>query len=390
MGTSKTYLTGLILLLFYSGQAQTTWVADNNVGAPTGPNVFTTLQAAVNAAAAGDIVQVQPSPITYGSVSINKQLTFMGIGFALDKDIPLLSRVSDIYLRNNTDNSSDASGTIIKGLIANYIHLAYKGTAPFFTIQNILIQNCQINYLYNWTSTTYGYIDGLEVRDCYIVQTVTTYRHTDNAIFRNNLIIGDMVFYAATTGNNIISNNILYGGIYHASVTSPISILHNNFIGQKGTETAFVTKLESSIISNNIFYGSTPSIATGGTTSAEFEANSFSNNLVYETGDDTMPPTGGLGNTGTGNIVATPSFVNVQLLNTWSSAYDFTLDTGSLALLAGSDGTDIGISGGTSYPWTETNFNLKTTDAPTIQIFNTSTVINPGDDLPIRVQIKSN
>lgn len=380
----------LALIVSQSLFAQTVWVADNNVGAPTGTNVFNTLQGAVNAAAAGDIVQVQPSPTTYGNVSINKQLTFMGIGFALDKDIPLLSRVSDIYLRNNADNSSDASGTIIKGLVANYIHLAYRGTAPLFTMQNVLIQNCQINYVYNWTTSSYGYIDGLEVRDCYIIQTVTTYASTDNAIFRNNLIMADMLFYAVTTGNNIISNNILYGGIYHASVTSPISILHNNFIGQKGTETAFVTKLESSIISNNIFYGSTPSIATGGTTSAEFESNTFSNNLVYETGDDTMPPTGGLGNTGSGNIAGTPSFVNVQLLNTWSSAYNFTLQAGSPALGAGSDFTDIGISGGTSYPWTETNFNLKTTDAPTIQIFNTSTVINPGDDLPIRVQIKSN
>ena len=79
----------------------------------------------------------------------------------------------------------------------------------------------------------------------------------------------------------------------------------------------------------------------------------------------------------------------MQLLNTWTGAYDFTLMTGSPALLAGSDGTDIGISGG-SYPFPDANLVLKTTAAPVIQILNTTTVINPGADLPVRIKAKSN
>ncbi len=387
--------TTIIFIALFASQslfAQTVWVADNNLNAPTGPNVFSTIQAAVNAAADGDIVQVQPSITTYGNASINKQLTLMGIGFALDKDIPLSSIMGDIYLRNNSDNTSNANGTIVKGLIFDGIYLAYRGTTPFFTLQNVLIQNCQFRESYSTGGTEYGEVNGFEIRDCYITQQLLWQNVMQGGIIRNNLILGDISFYYnGNTGNNIISNNILYGSIYSRSLAGNTLVLHNNFIGQKGTETAFATKFENCVVSNNIFYGSTPSIATGGTSSAEFENNIFTNNLVYETGNDIMPPTGGLGNTGTGNIVGqSPNFVNVQLLNTWSSGYDFTLQAGSPALGAGSDATDIGISGGTSYPWAEANFNLKTTDAPTIQILNTTTVINPGDNLPVRIKVKSN
>jgi hypothetical protein len=81
-------------------------------------------------------------------------------------------------------------------------------------------------------------------------------------------------------------------------------------------------------------------------------------------------------------------------LNTWSSAYDYTLGASSPAKLANIPVIDnalwdIGISGGV-YPWTESNFSLQTTALPVIEVLNTSTIINPGDNLPVRVKVKSN
>lgn len=392
-------IIGMVATSLQLSAQPTVRVANNNFNAPTGPNVFSTIQAAVDAALPGDIVQVQPSPTTYGSVSINKQITLMGIGFNVDKDIPLISSMGDIYLTNNIDNTSDASGAIIKGLNLNRIYLA-NNTGPAFTLQNVLIQNCQISNLFS-SNSGYSPIDGLEIRDCYIYNQSSNigiwfYMPTTNVIIRNNLIMYNIGFLTTSPGRNIVSNNILYGSVRVESQGSNTTIINNDFIGQMGSQAAFNNGLRDCIIANNIFYGSTPSLASGGSTSINFQRNVFTNNLVFSTGDDTMPPSGGgAGNSGSGNIgniiPTSPEFEFVELLNTWSSGYNFRLKTSpvSPATNAGSDGTDIGITGG-SYIFPTDNFILKTTPAPVIQILNTSTVINPNTDLPVRIKANSN
>ena len=169
-------------------------------------------------------------------------------------------------------------------------------------------------------------------------------------------------------------------------------IIQNNiFVGAKGTTWALNRMLDA-IIANNIFYGRTPSsLSAGNSTSTNFQRNTFSNNLSYETGNDELPPAGGgVGNSGDANIEASsPLLTDVPLLSTWSDTYDFTIQTGSPVLDAGSDGSDIGITGG-PYPFTETNLFLVTTAIPTIQTLNADAIINPGDDLNVRVRAKSN
>jgi hypothetical protein len=320
----------------------------------------------------------------------------MGIGFNVDKDIPLPSNMGSITLTNNVDNTSDADGTIIKGLNFTILYPGFN-TGPNYTLSNILVQNCQFQYMYSQSVSAYSQVTNLEVRDCYIWSGISGYSiyfadKLSDAVIRNNLLMfGIALTYSSSPANNIISNNIVYGSVYINVAGSNTTVLNNNFIASSGGDKAFATKFLDCIVANNIFFGMTPSLATGGSSSTNFQRNVFTNNLVFSTGNDLMPPDGGgAGNSGSGNITgSSPSFTNVQLLNTWSSAYDFTLQGGSPALGAGSDGTDIGISGG-AYPFPDANFILKTSPVPVIQILNTSTVINPGDNLPVRIKAKSN
>jgi hypothetical protein len=369
--------------------AQTTWVADNNVGAPTGPYIFTTVQAAVDAAAPGDIVQVQPSPKVYGAVTIRtKNITLKGIGFNVDKETPLLSILDNIALSNNAANDSDADGAIIEDLQFRDLVVAVN-TGPAFLLQNVLVQNCLFNSVYTYQYASYSPVDSLEIRDCQL-GGLNFYFGVSNSLFRNNLF--DDFNLIGVADNVTIANNIIYGGVRVVSESGTTTILNNNFIGATGSESAFNYKLKYLMVANNIFYGSTPSIGVSGSLSNEFAFNTFSNNLVYATGDDTMPPTGGASgtdNNGLNNLVGNPNFVNGAISNSWSAAYDFTLQAGSPALGTGSDGLDIGISGG-NYPFPGSNLLLKTSAAPVIQILNTSGVINPGDDLPVRIKAKSN
>ncbi len=76
----------LCLLAFsFSASAQTIRRVNNNAGV-TGVNVYTTIQAAHDAAVAGDIVYVEPSLSDYGSLTATKRLTIIGNGYNLNEN----------------------------------------------------------------------------------------------------------------------------------------------------------------------------------------------------------------------------------------------------------------------------------------------------------------
>ena len=399
----KKTIFALTILLFYfllafSSTAQiaspgpSVWIADNNFNAPTGSNVFPTIQEAIDAAEAGDYVYVQPSATTYGTAVIEKEIHLVGIGFNLDKDLPLTSNMSDVILRNNIDNTSNASNSTITGLSLRDVYFITYPAAPVFTLDNVTISKCIIQEIQNACCNTYVPVSNLELSDNRFTETIDFPREATNVIFRNNLFQARVTFASTNPNSGVISNNLFYTGLYKQSVGDNMIVQNNNFIGATGSTVAFSIIMIDAIIANNIFYGRTPSIdAAGGSTSANFQRNTFTNNLSFSTGNDELPPSGGgVGNSGSGNLEATsPMFVDVPLLSTWSDTYDFSLQGGSPAINGGSDGSDIGITGG-PYPFTSSNFIQLTTPLPTIQSLNTNTIINPGDDLDVSIQAKAN
>lgn len=381
----------LISLSGLASYAQTVRIADNNFNAPQGNNIYATIQEAVDAASPGDIIYVQPSPTKYGSASTNKQLIFKGIGFDLDKDIPHQSVVTNLTLANNSDNTSDASGTEIEGLTIDNVFIGFSAGIDY-VIDDVIIRNCQIITGVRNPSTAYASIDNLLVYDCYIRGFMDIRNTISNSEFRNNVMLREISLSGGTLKHSfIITNNIFYSYITKNSQGDNLIIQHNIFVGRKGSTRAFISMIDA-IIANNIFYGNTPSTtAAGNSTSTSFQRNIFTSNLSYETGNDQLPPSGGgVGNSGDDNIIGvTPSFVSVPISTTFSFDHNFTLQPGSAAINAASDGTDIGVSGG-PYAWTNSNLILNTTGLPTIQIFNSTSVISPGSDLSIRVKAKGN
>ena len=391
----RNFLTLFLVLASPVLLAQTTLIVDHNFNAPTGPHIYSTLQAASNAANPGDTIQVQPSPTAYGNITINKPLVLVGIGFNVVKDIAFESIIGNVILTNNTDNTSQASGTIIKGLrITGGIQTALTGAT--FTLSDITLYNNIIAWVYNPSVN----LDNWEIYDCYIYSTVTsnsciysTWRIT-NSLIRNNLLLLDVNFASTSPGSNTITNNMMFGGVAVRAEGTNTNIINNVFVGAANTTYAFNNYLRDCIVSYNIFYGVTPSVAAAGSSSVNFQRNVFSFNILHATGADLWPPAGGGGgNTGSPNYMGSPLFTNVSLLNTWSSGYDFTLLAGSPALLANiPDGGalfDIGLTGG-AFPWTESNMIFQPTALPVIEVLNTSTIINPGDNLPVNIKATSN
>ena len=200
------------------------------------------------------------------------------------------------------------------------------------------------------------------------------------AIFSNNLIT-----HLSTNPNQ---NYFGFAGNGWGLSTTSLIITNNNFLGQNdiGAMRFMQYDLQDAIVSNNIFYGMAP-ISTSGS----YQRNAFLNNLTFGTSNDALPPVGnGVGNTGSNNKPSlNPLFVNAPFNTAYALTMDFNLQPSSPAKDAGTDGTDIGITGG-AYPVTSGNILLRPTSAPVILQFNPAAIVPQNQPLKSNVKAKAN
>ncbi len=200
-----------------------------------------------------------------------------------------------------------------------------------------------------------------------------------SAIFSNNIV---------DRGNENYFGAAWFGAVNALNINSLI-ITNNNFLAENNISGSRFMQydLQDAIVSNNIFYGCAPLGATGG---GSYQRNVFVNNLSFGTSNDALPPAGtGVGNTGSNNKVGlNPLFVNAPFNTLWAATWDFTLQATSPAKDAGSDGTDIGITGG-SCPVNK-NLDYRPTSTPVILQFNPSAVVPQNQPLKSNIKAKAN
>ena len=86
----------IALLISAIVSAQTVYTVDNNEGSAA---AYTSVQAAINDASAGDIIYIQPSPNGYGDIQMTKTLTIYGLGHNPELNNGLVATVSNILFR---------------------------------------------------------------------------------------------------------------------------------------------------------------------------------------------------------------------------------------------------------------------------------------------------
>ncbi|MEM1002834.1 MAG: right-handed parallel beta-helix repeat-containing protein [Bacteroidota bacterium] len=199
----------ILMLLVFTTQAQTIYIANNNPGAPGGVNTFTgssALADALIAASNGDIIYLVPSPTNYGNPMISKQLTIYGGGFNPDKDSP------EVTLIGTTRLDIAASNVTLSGLTITGI--AYTNG----NISNIVIEKCAIKQFANNGGAAQGNI------------------LIHNNIFGQNIPTNQYVMNFGTISSNIIiSNNIIYhnqsNGFGLINTSNGTTVENNIFIG---------------------------------------------------------------------------------------------------------------------------------------------------------------
>jgi hypothetical protein len=298
---------------------------------PNRPAQYTSVTTAYNAAAAGDTLYIYGSPNNYGALNINKSITLIGNGFNPRKEVFYHSYFGNITMNNNASSvtidgitfprfipDANTAFTYNNITLKNcYIYqdiklLAFQSPpACGSSISNWLIQNCYINTLNFGISTGCNPVSpvttGILIKNCHVM---TLYSMNGaqfvNCQFGNDIESG----YFASMRNNVFDNCIFERYEFSQNSDNVNNIFHN-----------CLTYLTAQ-----------PSI--------NFDLNSWTN---------------GASGSATGCIInQNPLFVygnpnrNLQCGVAERINWNPSLQPGSPAINAGTDGTNIGINGGTT------------------------------------------
>jgi hypothetical protein len=287
----KTKLTLLLLLFTTATFAQTIRRVNNN--GVTGTNIYSTIQAAHDAAVNGDIIYVEGTKTVYAGFTCTKQLTFIGAGYFLVENGPLQADVLESSINSAVYFNTGSSGSQFYGM-----HFVGGSQTLYINTSNITISR---NYLQ------------------YVVLGSTL----------SNILISQNYIYLAISAGTAISNLTISNNILSSSIglsNSVSGLFTNNTIT---TEVTANSNISNFVVSNNIM---------AGTSTLSLNNNTFSNNI----GASSQFPSG---NGNLQNVIMTNVFIAdpapaILLDSRWK------LKTGSPAIGAGVGGIDCGAFGG--------------------------------------------
>ncbi|RTQ49143.1 hypothetical protein EJV47_13420 [Hymenobacter gummosus] len=233
----KLYASLLTCLLLtaaaLSTQAQTIRRVNNS--GITGTNIYSTAQAAHDAATAGDIIQLEPSSDSYGNLNITKNVSVVGPGYFLGQNTglqanPLSATISTLYF------SSGSAGASVAGLTIS--SQAYIGAS------NVSLQRC---YVASWIYVGYATSSNINIRQNY----AGGLQHWGNAA-NNVLVTNNMFTSSSSLGANVAGeavNNVFLSAVnidnfnvrnnYFAGAFQPNNNLYSyNISAQAGFSTA--------------------------------------------------------------------------------------------------------------------------------------------------------
>jgi len=322
------------------------------------------LQAALDAAEAGDIVHVLPSPVALGDATLDKSLTILGTGHTHDATNGGLSRIGTLTLNNVSD-------VLIEGLTLNQVEMANETYAHHVTVRRNRFDGNGRFVNTAAGSFTPGSTDWL------IEGNVFTPLIPPNSTPILGFTDNDT---AVVIRNNYMDCYWPYQRVIHGS-PADVTISHNVVYLRYGQPIASYVNQSPMLFHSNIFYykeGSLPSDIA-----ANCPECSFTNNLFYAEGggiltDPADDPSSNIMNVDPGF----EDYNEIEGVLVWSYDADLHLSSGSPAVGAGLNGQDMGLHGNLF----DFNMEGKPTGLPVFTSFSKAYDIVPlGTPLEIEV-----
>jgi hypothetical protein len=328
---------------------------------------FTNIQDAVNAANDGDTILVHGTPNIYPSFDlVDKKMTFIGPGWAPDKNIALPAIIAGCTFRNSA-NPGSPSGSELQGLIfSNGVNLANFAAGGDLGVSNLNIIRCQFN-----STVSHSLSVSNNLYESCIFLTTIAFTNNSNT-FTTNILFQ----------NNIIFANQCCTGVGITGLSNPTNVHFNHNLFYSDGNVAAFSGCNFLTLSNNIFSKRNPESGLSNST--------FTNNITFNCGalgDTAWIRNGNVD--GGGNIAGTNPQMADQVAVTagsLSGLLNFTIASGA-ANNAGSDGKDLGLlfDATGAVNWT----NARNSRFPRITQMNVvNPSIAPGGNLNVNVQAK--
>ena len=193
----------LLALAGLSASAQTIRRV-NNTGI-SGTNIYTQVDAAITASAAGDIIQIEPSGAAYSPFTVNKNVTIVGPGYFLDpsQNPNLQANPLSATIQGGISVLSGGAGATVVGLeLTDYFIIT--------SANNFTVQRCKFNRVY--INSGSSPITNLNIKQCYFSSIQDFYGiSSDNMLIANNIITGSFTLPANYNGG--FFNNVVLAGI---------------------------------------------------------------------------------------------------------------------------------------------------------------------------------
>lgn len=351
-----------LMLIGMTNFAQTVWTVDNRPGTTA---QFSSVQAAIDAAAEGDFIYIHPSPISYNNITINKEIHLRGIGHNPELGNGEFATINAILLFTN-NNGITASNSSISGLVINFI-----GDNNFGNISNILIQNNNIGSI-TFSKPFNFIIQGNVFSTFSQANSIRFFTNTSHA----GTIISHNIFIRNT---NSQIDAVVEGLVSSETFNNNIIVFNNS-----SDDLGLFENCLNPVVNNNIFV-----INSNQTTATSLlllnSTINFQNCLTFAYGGQTLNALSGTNNLDNTN----PLFVTIN--DTANMAFNqsnnYKLTSGSPAIDAGSDGDDLGIYGqGFLFQMKGYPFDLPYPTAINI----TNAVVEAGGTLQVQFKAEAN